>query len=107
MNYIYIVRHKTVYPDDKTKDSMQISEWAFFSKEGAEYHCIKHITGFLVGKDRLEKDDPRIGIDEDFKNQLKLSDDDYRSYAIPCNWTKDGERLVDDLIEVEKLIVRP
>tara|TARA_Y100000114_G_scaffold157188_1_gene187866 strand:- start:3160 stop:3390 length:231 start_codon:yes stop_codon:yes gene_type:complete len=73
---------------------------------GAELHSIRFIQDFLTGEERLTNDDPRVLLIQDFQNQLKLSSEDFRSFSIPCNWTRDGERLEDDVLEIEKMIVR-
>jgi len=107
MNFIYLVRHKTIYPDNYDEPTLQISESAFFSKAGAELHALKLVQYVLTGNQRLTQSDPRVQVIENFKHQLKLDDSDFRSFSIPCNWTEDAKRLEDDTIEVEKMMVKP
>ena len=106
MNYIYLVRYKTIYPEGEDKPTLQIATSAFFSRQTAELHAYKTAVALMSGGERLVRDDPRIEILENFKNQLKLDDEDYRAYDLPCNWTESGEKLEDDIIEIEKLLVR-
>ena len=107
MNYIYLVRYKTIYPEGEAKPTLQIATSAFFSMQTAELHAYKTAVALMCGGDRLVHGDPRVEILESFKNQLKLDNEDYRAYDIPCNWTESGEKLEDDTIEIEKIPVRP
>jgi len=107
MNYIYLVRYKTIYPKDMEEPALQIATSAFFSRQTAELHAYKTAVSLMCGEERLVQDDPRVEMLERFKNQLKLDEEDYRAYDLPCNWTKSGEKLEDDTIEIEKILVRP
>ena len=107
MNYVYLVRYKTIYPNGSDVPKLQIATSAFLSRGTADLHAYKTAVSILNGGDRLTRDDPRVQILERFKNQLKLDQDDFRAYDIPCNWTESGEKLEDDTIEIEKIPVKP
>ncbi len=107
MNYIYLLRHKTIYPEGEKEPKLQIATSAFFSRQTADLEAYKLVVQLMTYGERLVSKDPRVALIERFKNQLKLDEEDSRSYTIPCNWTESGEKLEDDTIEIEKILVRP
>lgn len=107
MNYIYMVRYKTIYPDGFTEPTLQIASSAFYSRSSANLHALKLVSSIFQEGDRLTKDDPRVALIENFKTQLYQNDDDFCSFSIACNWSDSGDQLKDDIVEIEMILVRP
>ena len=107
MNYIYMVRYKTIYPAGFTEPTLQIASSAFYSRSNANLHALKLVTSIFKEGGRLTADDPRVALIENFKVQLYQNNDDFCSFSIACNWSDSGDQLKDDTIEIEKLLVNP
>ena len=108
MNYIFMVRHKTVDINDESGEpELRIAEAAFFSRASAEFHSIKTITELLDIRN-MRVPDIRVDLMDKYKNSLLSNkDQNYICFNIPCNWSEAGEKLEDDLIELERILVRP
>ena len=107
MNYIYMVRYKTIYPAGFNEPTLQIASSAFYSRSGARLHALKLVTSLYQEGGRLTIDDPRVALIEKFKVQLNQNEDDFCSFSISCNWSESGDQLKDDTIEIEKIVVKP
>ena len=70
MNYIFMVRHKTIEIDEGSKETeLRIAEAAFFSRKSAEFHIIKTITQLLDIRS-MRVPDIRVELMEKYKNVL-------------------------------------
>jgi hypothetical protein len=102
-----MVRHKTIDINESEEPELRIAEAAFFSRASAELHLIKTITELLDIRS-MRIPDVRVELMDKYKNSLLSNkNQDYIRFNIPCNWDETGNKLEDDLIELEKIPVRP
>ena len=105
MEYVYIVRHKTFHLDENEELQLRITTSVFRTIEGANESALQTAIA-LLGFENIYYGKERIivrSIEDSLSSDKAAA---YKSFNVPCNWDEEGNRLEDDLIEVEKFRVQ-